>query len=46
MITRYNFKWIAPKLVESPVKEEYELITLINNLKQLISLRKRYINQL
>lgn len=29
MNTRYNFKWTAPKVVESPIKEEFELITLI-----------------
>lgn len=29
MITRYNFKWTAPKIKRCPVKIEYEYITLI-----------------
>lgn len=29
MITRYNFKWKEKQFVSSPVKEEWELVTII-----------------
>lgn len=29
MITRYNFEWSAPEKKSCPIKEEFELVTLI-----------------